>query len=956
MFDQVSNEELRRIKSGEYWRMASNVLDKAQNVLRLVILELSKDDYPKLWAEQYRITRDEPIADRMEVVQQDTSGCIVKTVNKYLQENGVGSGIEVRKSGVQSQRDEDALKGIPNDIFVPAVENWLRGLSTYEQEHVARFLVDTLDKTGYAKCFLFTKIDDRPVMMERLEQKYGSRANPDKRFFSNKLHSYISYRNKFWAHASTAKLSTMTEVDWNQSVNDVQGLIGSFAQSENAEIREAVTEFDKCVKDCLERVSLPAIVISDVETKHQLQPGSLSRTLFEFREFKEKMDKAGKVILFAHEDELVRYYKVRYRDLDVAQKMEVKLETITGNTLKFLELKQLNTYRDKRLTPEQIDEITSQFMVMLDLETLYSDAAMKVVTRVLGPSVGKFKRCLLVEWGTLSHLYRTETDTDDDKLRKQAHKARMQLYHLQKTGLIRYVGSMDHRIDPDESLLDFVRSHCDIPICVVTTNRVLAARLNTVETPNCLTITNWGEDGLMVRTISKHRLAMMCESGLHFGRESQAVSISGSGDREEKSDLGNNEDDKVVPKVGDLLWDENGAPVKLEKSLGEGGEGVVYCTDRPGLVAKVYLTKRLSAARYEKLKTMRTLDVSHEYICWPQLLLHDEERNFVGFLMSRAPENVVEMGLSIFKLGSERVQQKILPGWDRYSLARACASVSSTFAYLHRKNILMGDVNPRNLLVSPADPSKVYFVDCDSYQVGKYVCPVGMAEYSSPEILRRIESAPGGYADCPRTVGDEQFAVAGLLFRILMLGQMPFAAKNNEKIEDAIRSYSFAYRTKENRGEDVPDGPYALIWNNTPPNVRERFAQVFTGNGKLSAEEWHNEFRKYIGNLVSGRSSTELLPRKYYDATGNFFKDFMCVGCNEEANMPAEKYDRLVKYNQPVLCNRCMSLLWPLQERKATITCDICRRPYAGTLYEKAMQEYGKRCKCPGCKNRSRWP
>ena len=265
----------------------------------------------------------------------------------------------------------------------------------------------------------------------------------------------------------------------------------------------------------------------------------------------------------------------------------------------------------------------------------------------------------------------------------------------------------------------------------------------------------------------------------------------------------------------------------------------------------------------------------------------------------------------------------------------------------------MGDVNPRNLLVSPANPDKVYFVDCDSYQVGKYVCPVGMAEYSSPEILKRIESVQGGYASCPRTIEDEQFSLASLLFHIIMLGQTPFAAKNNEKIDEAIRTYSFAYRTKINRGIDVPDGPYALIWNNTPPHIKEKFASVFTGQEKFSAEAWSAEFQRYASGIAAGRSSAELLPRKYFDATGTFFQDFVCKGCKEEANMPVEKYERLEKYHQPLLCNQCMSVLWPMKKQLTSIICDTCHKPYSGTMYDKAMQEYGKRCKCSVCKDRS---
>lgn len=61
------------------------------------------------------------------------------------------------------------------------------------------------------------------------------------------------------------------------------------------------------------------------------------------------------------------------------------------------------------------------------------------------------------------------------------------------------------------------------------------------------------------------------------------------------------------------------------------------------------------------------------------------------------------------------------------------------FQRMHEKGILMGDINPRNFLVTPQ--CAVYLVDCDSYQFGGFSCPVGTPLYTPPEVHRSMRAA-----------------------------------------------------------------------------------------------------------------------------------------------------------------------------------------------------------------------
>ena len=288
-----------------------------------------------------------------------------------------------------------------------------------------------------------------------------------------------------------------------------------------------------------------------------------------------------------------------------------------------------------------------------------------------------------------------------------------------------------------------------------------------------------------------------------------------------------------------------------------------------------------------------------------------------------------------------------MPNWDRKSLVESCLEVCETFAVLHESQILVGDVNPRNLLVSKSDPRKVYFVDCDSYQVGEFTCPVGMVEYSSPEVLERIDRQQGSYANCIRTIKDEQFSMAVLLFKMLMSGISPFAAKSADNISAGIRNRTFAFKSEENKGYDAPDGPYKLIWSNTPKTIKDMFANTFTGKTTYSAKQWKYSFEAYLRYIDQGVFTRELLPKKYYDPTGDRFRDFECAECKQVSNMPIEKLE--LRKNQPLFCNQCWSALLRAKTISVEIACNGCGKAYTVTKFDQLMQEHGNKWYCNSC-------
>lgn len=923
MMPTISTEtEIKNIRVNEYTEAIKQAMTNAADVLKQIILEYLHDDFPVLWAEQYRKPEKAfPTAERSFLLYADKTGRIVNAVNQFFASTGDPARVSGHLSAANLDQERSALLRVPNDVFVPAVKEWLEGLSQSELEKTAAELVNSLDISGSANCIRFTSTPNTRdfVLLKRIASATKG-AIQSSYIYSEKLGDFVGNRNKYLGHISESTLSVLTDATVFYVFENIQKLIQPFATSESVGIQNAVRVTQQYIQDEGQKIRMPVIVLADMEKAYQIPEGTLGKALYQFSPLREYMDSECRVILFIPESEIKQYYSAYCNNFEIAKEMGATLDNKELEAKSVVSVNDLRNYKNGKLTHSQLVELVQNFAVFADIGTLLSKQAMKVIADSLGPILRTEKKRLLVEWGTLSCLYRLEKESPNAVEQEQAKHSRLQLYHMQKIGLVRYVGTMCHSIYPDKSLLDYIGEHRDIPICVMTPNGDLAEKMNSPKMPYCISVANWRDDGIFIRTASREHLDALCGMDKSSGENNpEILSKPSSAPIQTKTiDTLVRQKDRPArsyycgpaPQIGETVWDETNNPIQLTSRVSdEGGEGTVYRTSRPGFVAKIYKEGKADSERLSKLRTMRSIPINKECICWPKSLLYTKDKRFVGFLMIEAPSDAIEMGVSIFKLGSKRVQEKILPGWDRLSLAKVCASVSSTFAYLHEKKILMADVNPRNILVSLSDPSNVYFVDCDSYQFGKYLCPVGMAEYSSPEYLRRLDSISGGYAECPRTMEDEQFALASLLFHILMLGQNPFAAKGNEKIEEAIRNYSFAYKTKTNRGEDVPDGPYAMIWNNTPPYIKKNFISVFTGEEKVGAESWSLEFRKYVNRISAGVSTSELLPKKYYDPQGELFETYKCVYCGAEANMRKDKYAKLVQYHQPLFCNQCMSLL-----------------------------------------------
>lgn len=238
----------------------------------------------------------------------------------------------------------------------------------------------------------------------------------------------------------------------------------------------------------------------------------------------------------------------------------------------------------------------------------------------------------------------------------------------------------------------------------------------------------------------------------------------------------------------------------------------------------------------------------HRSIIWPQSLVFlDRARSqCIGFIMPKMALHKFRI-LNSYLAQVDRIRQ-FGGGFTWEHSLYIARNIASAMAAIHVRGYCVGDINTKNIYA--ADTGSVVFLDCDSFQVPDpasgtvFRCPVGTGEYSAPEILE-----VKNFADVDRTQASDTFALAILLFKLLMNDTPPYAARgpgvnDAPSPEDKIRKGLFPYPAGQGH---IEPPPYALPFTILPPHLAALFEKCFRLGHKTplvrpSATDWVKAF------------------------------------------------------------------------------------------------------------------
>lgn len=373
--------------------------------------------------------------------------------------------------------------------------------------------------------------------------------------------------------------------------------------------------------------------------------------------------------------------------------------------------------------------------------------------------------------------------------------------------------------------------------------------------------------------------------------------------------------------------------IRLGREMGAGGEATVYEVGE--YVAKIYKKEKISKNKYEKINLLITKGISCEGVCFPTEIIYNKQGEFVGYLMKKAKG--FNLSKSVF--APKPVFQKRFPTWKKRDTVELCLTILNKIKYMHDRNIIIGDINPANILV--VSPKEVYFVDTDSYQIEDYPCPVGTINFTAPEI-----QGNKSYSEYLRTVGNENFAIATLLFMIMLPGKPPYSQQGGEEPRKNIIKMDFSYPFGDHSNKKTPEGPWRYIWSHLTYDIKKAFYHTFRKDGqyasednRLSVYEWIKLFKEYLLLLDSGKfgqqdkMSESLFPTRFKKNAK--FKYVSCKLCGEEV-----QEDRCTEG----ICDKCLY-------QGVEYNCKKCGKIITFTNYQKYIKKAKKHDYCIDCYN-----
>jgi len=190
-----------------------------------------------------------------------------------------------------------------------------------------------------------------------------------------------------------------------------------------------------------------------------------------------------------------------------------------------------------------------------------------------------------------------------------------------------------------------------------------------------------------------------------------------------------------------IVYDTQGNEYLLTGKIGEGGQGMVCCTDRSSVLVKIINTKdpEKIASSVKQIQWVLQQNLNDLNLALPKIAITRPKHGYVMELMDGliSLEDVLQKSFNcLLDEGSADGYLKTGGVARRVQLLLAMAT---TLSELHSRGYAYGDLSPANIFVSEnVAYSEVWFIDCDNicFNEREGVTHLHTPGYGAPEVVR----------------------------------------------------------------------------------------------------------------------------------------------------------------------------------------------------------------------------
>ena len=172
-------------------------------------------------------------------------------------------------------------------------------------------------------------------------------------------------------------------------------------------------------------------------------------------------------------------------------------------------------------------------------------------------------------------------------------------------------------------------------------------------------------------------------------------------------------------------------------------------------------------------------------------------------------------------------------------------------------------------------------------------CEMTTDEYTSPELIPAFEAGKLGVTE--RTVNNELFGIAVLIFKTLMLGKHPFSTNVGSLSPlEAIKNNEFPYMAYYSEQKKLPSGCWNILWSHLPYDIQDELLPEKWEIEHILPVKWENNYDLRENEKVAKEKIEHLGNKTPFEkklniiATNNYFSKKKSYYLKSEIKMTRE--------------------------------------------------------------------